>query len=163
MILLKKMSPRNYDNTQIYKLIVDGEEEVVYGFTTQPLNARLTQLKRKFKFWKSGLCAFKPEFAIFDLYGAANVKIELVEEYPVSCLEEAENRLEYYLDNFDNVNDIDSDDFDDFEQYLEQQNDVLGFQNDDYDGDVEKLIEKIYDKDIHVSFMALRRLHYGMY
>lgn len=82
----------NYANSKIYKLYSFLGDEVYIGSTIQPLSNRLSRHKSKYLLWKDGKYHFVTCFDLFENFGISNVKIELVESFPCSTIEELRKR-----------------------------------------------------------------------
>lgn len=154
----------NYKKTQIYQVHNLDGDIVVYGYTTQNLSKKLASLRSQYKqfLMTPEEVNYKPEFAIFKICEKDDVKISLVENFPCKSHNEASERVEWYLTNFINEN-YNIDEIDDIDDIIEEQNDILGFQDDGYDGDVNALFEKMKSDDPSVSLPALRRWKSEMY
>ena len=94
-----------YQNGKIYKLIDVGYNDIYIGSTVQNLYGRMGGHRSDYRKWKSGvrrsMCS---SFILFEKHGVDNCKIELVELFPCSCVEELRAREGYHQQQHDCVN-----------------------------------------------------------
>jgi hypothetical protein len=80
----------NYQKSKIYMIIPYNQSEegdIYIGSTTRPLSERMNEHRCRAK--ENKLCKSK---VLFDKYGAENLKIELIENYPCDNKEKLSSR-----------------------------------------------------------------------
>jgi uncharacterized protein YciI len=81
----------DYSDSKIYKII--GGDECYIGSTVQRyLSNRMVGHRSNYKNWKKNGARFISSFILFEKYGVENCRIELIEIYPCSCVEELRKR-----------------------------------------------------------------------
>lgn len=85
-----------YKRGKIYKLTVNGSDDVYYGSTIQPLSKRIGGHFNKFNDWKNGSTHYFTAFKLFELEDPI---ITLVENYPCNNVEELTARERFYIEN----------------------------------------------------------------
>ena len=87
-----------YQNGKIYKITDVAYTECYIGSTVQSLCNRMAEHRRHYKQYKEGRKGMEyRSFTLFDKYGVANCKIELVETYPCECVDELTKREGYWI------------------------------------------------------------------
>ena len=99
-------NPSNkYQHGKIYKVVDSGYSDIYVGSTVQNLYARMGGHRSDYRKWKNGIkrhmCS---SFVLFDKHGVDNCKIELIELYPCSTIEEIRAREGYHQQQYDCVN-----------------------------------------------------------
>jgi len=90
----------NYQDAKIYKIFVDGVEDVYIGSTTQKLCVRMAQHRSGYKNKynrKMEVCLSVHN--IFDTHGVENCKIVLLENCPCNSKEELHKKEGDYIKN----------------------------------------------------------------
>lgn len=100
------MNNTKYQNGKIYRITDNGYNLFYYGSTIQPLAKRMNGHRRKYTLYKSGEYHNMTIFSIFDEYGTADCKIELVEEYPCNNKMELFKREGWHIQNNECVNKV---------------------------------------------------------
>lgn len=96
-----------YQQFKIYKITDACYNKIYYGSTTQPLCRRMSKHRECYQRYKSGQRAdFMTVYSIFDEYGIANCKIELVEQFPCDGKEDLLRREGWYIQNHCCVNKV---------------------------------------------------------
>ena len=72
-----------YKKGIVYKIWIEGVDEVYIGSTTQSLNKRKTVHKSKYKKWKEGKSYKCYSFVLFDTYGFHNCIFTVLKEYDI--------------------------------------------------------------------------------
>jgi hypothetical protein len=85
----------------IYKIVCNETNEVYYGSTTQKINERILEHKKKCRYWKAGKYNYVTSFEIIE---RGNYKYELVEEVVYEDKKQLEERERYYIENNDCIN-----------------------------------------------------------
>jgi hypothetical protein len=98
MTIKNKMS---YSNGKIYKIIgTDPNAPCYVGSTTKKyLSQRLTKHRNDYKRWKNGKRSNTKSYELFDLYGAENCKIILLESVDAKTKDELRMREQFYIDS----------------------------------------------------------------
>ena len=93
-----------YQRGKVYKIVDVGYNQCYIGSTTETLSNRLSKHRCQYKMYKEGKKNKVNCCLLFDEYGIENCKIELVETYPCSCVEELRTREGYYIQNTKCIN-----------------------------------------------------------
>ena len=93
-------SNNTYQNGKIYKIVDVGYNKCYIGSTVQALSSRMGKHRESYKAKTKGCSSFQ----LFDEFGLANCKIELVELYPCTSNEELRQREGYHIQAKDCVN-----------------------------------------------------------
>jgi hypothetical protein len=80
----------------IYKIVCNETNEVYYGSTTQKINERILEHKKKCRYWKAGKYNYVSSFQIID---RNNYNYEVVEEVDYLDKRELEERERWYIVN----------------------------------------------------------------
>ena len=94
----------DYSKGKIYKIIDINNTKCYIGSTTQSLNERMSNHKRKYKSYKNGNHHKVSIFDLFDEFGLENCKIELIEEYNCGNKTELERKEGEYIRNIECIN-----------------------------------------------------------
>ena len=89
--------PNKYAKAKIYKIVDNAYTDCYIGSTVQSLSTRMASHRRWYKSYKAGNTNYVTVYALFDLHGIDNCKIELVEEYPCESIEQLSKREGYYI------------------------------------------------------------------
>jgi len=89
----------NYQDAKIYKIYVDGVEDVYIGSTTQKLCVRMAKHRRDYKLHKKTGKSYIYSYKMFDTYGLDNCKIMLLEYCPCNSREELHKKEGDYIKN----------------------------------------------------------------
>jgi hypothetical protein len=86
--------PRDYSKGKIYKIEVEGSNDIYIGSTIKLLCQRMAGHRSGYKQWKLGNLkkGYCKSFELFEKFGLENCKIVLIELYPCSCKAELERR-----------------------------------------------------------------------
>ena len=97
-----------YENRKIYKITDVGYNKCYIGSTCESLSKRMTRHKEKFQAYQRGNANvhYLTSFALFDVFGVENCKIELVETFACNTKEELLSREGHYIKNTDCVNKV---------------------------------------------------------
>ena len=95
-----------YENAKIYKIVDVGYNKCYIGSTCESLSQRMARHRNKYSSYQRSKSKFTTSFKLFDEYGLDNCKIELIENYPCSNVEELRRREGYYIKELDCVNKI---------------------------------------------------------
>jgi len=90
-------TPNKYANAKIYKIVDNAYTECYIGSTIQHLSSRMSKHRSKYKSFNEGNHHFVSVFALFELYGVDNCKIELIEDFPCENKEQLLKREGYYI------------------------------------------------------------------
>ena len=86
-----------YSTAKIYKIVDNAYTECYIGSTIMALSSRMALHRRDYKQYKAGQAKYVSSYALFDLYGVDNCKIELIEDYPCESREHLAKREGYYI------------------------------------------------------------------
>ena len=99
------MTINKYQNGKIYKVVDIGYIKSYIGSTIEDLNKRMAKHRNCDKnFSEEDKKIYTTTFIIFDEYGIANCKIELIEYFPCKNKEELNKREGEHIRNNDCVN-----------------------------------------------------------
>lgn len=92
--------PIDYTKSKIYKIVFDESDKVYIGATTRTLRDALNNHKGQSKY------SYEPRtlYKFVKQHGWHTAHIELIEEYPCTCLKELEDRKNSYIDKFTTLN-----------------------------------------------------------
>ena len=92
----------NYQNSKIYKIVDNTNNNIYIGSTTKPLlSQRLAQHCYSYKSWIKG---YGRKFTSYDIIVNGNYDIVLLELYPCNSKDELYAREKYYIQNNNCVN-----------------------------------------------------------
>ena len=134
----------DYANGKIYKVVaLNGtEDEVYYGTSTQPLHKRYEKHRSNYKYWKKKTSkSYVSCFDLFEKYTVENCRIMLVELFPCNTVEELRAREGFYIKNNQCVNKLVAGRTQ-TEYKQDNRDDILLYQKQYYEENVEKLAEK---------------------
>ena len=111
----------NYNNSKIYKIVNNINNECYIGGTCEALNKKFRNYKRLYNEWliKTNnqnsvnsynlfrlrtTCNVVLYDSMFKKYGLDNCKIVLLENYSCDTLLELKSRVKYYTDTYDCLN-----------------------------------------------------------
>lgn len=95
-----------YKNSKLYQVTDINYTECYIGSTTLKLSKRMALHRSGYKKWKNNKGSMFTVFNIFDKFGVQNCKIELIELFPCSSLEELRKREGYYIKTTECVNKV---------------------------------------------------------
>ncbi len=81
-----------YENGKIYKITDVGYNKCYIGSTCESLSKRMTRHREEFRAYQRGNAGYLTSFALFDVFGVENCKIELVETFACNTKEELLSR-----------------------------------------------------------------------
>jgi len=89
----------NYQQGKIYKIVSNTDDDICYvGSTTRPLLCqRMVEHRGNYKYWKNGKHGKTSSFELFEKYGVANCRIELIEIFPCNSKDELTKQEAYYI------------------------------------------------------------------
>ena len=92
------MAENNYKNGKIYKITDLAYTKCYYGSTVEALSRRFAKHRHRYRIYTEGhnMKMFSSH-KLFDEFGIANCKIELVELYPCDSREELARREGHYI------------------------------------------------------------------
>ena len=93
------MTDSKYVSAKIYKIVDRGYNMCYFGSTIESLSKRMTRHRRHYTLHQEDRFSRVSVFDIFDEYGVENCKIELVEGFPCSSVEELNRREGFYIQN----------------------------------------------------------------
>ena len=87
-----------YNHGKIYRVCDIGYTKFYYGRTVQSLSLRMGGHRKAYtKYKKDATTTYVSIYDLFDEFGVANCKIELVETYPCQSSQELREREGYYI------------------------------------------------------------------
>ena len=93
-----------YQSSKIYKITDIGYNKCYIGSTYESLAKRMVRHRSAYNDYLSGKSAKIRSYCLFDEYGIANCKIELIEHFPCNTKDELRKREGYYIKETDCVN-----------------------------------------------------------
>ena len=99
------MEPNNkYGTGKIYKIVDTAYTDCYIGSTIMTLSSRMALHRRDYKQYKAGQAGYVSSYALFDMYGVDNCKIELIEDYPCESREQLAKREGYHIKQEECIN-----------------------------------------------------------
>lgn len=92
----------NYQYGRIYKITCSSTNKVYVGSTTQPLSKRLARHVEDYQLWKAGVK--KSYMTSFEILEGGTYRIELIEYFPCTTVEELRAREGKHIREIDCVN-----------------------------------------------------------
>lgn len=96
--------PNKYQSGKIYKIVDIGYKRVYIGSTIQDLSKRMASHRCDYNRFKNGKAGFVSVYAMFDEFTTSNCKIELIEDYPCTSLNELQRREGYHIMQHECIN-----------------------------------------------------------
>jgi len=96
----------NYQNSKIYKIIDNTNNNIYIGSTTLQLNQRLGEHKRRYTYYLSNNENKKYNCSCYEILKNNNYKIVLIEELNCKDKNELRYKERYYINSLDCINKI---------------------------------------------------------
>ena len=97
-------APNKYQNGKIYRIVDNAYTECYIGSTIQGLSSRMALHRREYRRYQDGKAPYVSSYALFDLYGVDNCKIELIEDYPCESKAQLAKREGYHIRHEECIN-----------------------------------------------------------
>lgn len=93
-----------YENGKIYKIVDVGYNKCYIGSTCESLSQRMARHRAKYARYLKGHKIDTSTSYLFSEFGVENCKIELIENYPCSGIEELHKREGFYIQSIECIN-----------------------------------------------------------